>query len=286
MKRYLVMSILSTVSIYANQPSFDCSKVGIHSTEHIICTSNKLMNLDKELADTYKKAKNKAKNLNNLKAMQRGWIKGRNECWKENDEMKCIENAYHSRIHELKKKYAIAEDKTTTEHKQASYSFDKTLSLQGISFHITTTGEGSIRQLTIKPSGLKIDNEAVSKEIDGSVTGAEVADLNADGSPELYIYVTSSGSGAYGSVIAYSTNHKKSMSGITMPELAAGSKDAKGYMGHDEFAVIENSLARRFPIYNENDSNAKPTGGTRQLQYKLKMGEALWQLQRVKSTEF
>ena len=165
-------------------------------------------------------------------------------------------------------------------------SFDKNLSLQGIDFHVTTIGEGSLRQLTIAPRGLTSDNSTISKEIEGIVTGAEVADLNADGSPELYIYVTSAGSGAYGSVIAYSTNHKKSMSSITMAELATGSKDAKGYMGHDEFTLIENSLARRFPIYKENDSNAKPTGGMRQLQYKLKMGEALWQLKLINSTEF
>lgn len=165
-------------------------------------------------------------------------------------------------------------------------SFDKKLSLQGVDFHVTTTGEGSLRQLTITPNGLTSDNSTISKEIEGIVTGAEVADLNADGSPELYIYVTSAGSGAYGSVIAYSTNHKKSMSSIYMAELATGSKDAKGYMGHDEFTVIENSLARRFPIYKENDSNAKPTGGTRQLQYKLKMGEASWQLKLINSTEF
>ena len=56
-------------------------------------------------------------------------------------------------------------------------------------------------------------------------------------------------------------------------------------MGHDEFTVMENSLVRRFPIYKKNDSNAKPTGGTRQIEYKLKMGEASWQLKRVKSTE-
>ena len=165
-------------------------------------------------------------------------------------------------------------------------SFDKNLSLEGVDFHVTTTGEGSLRQLIITPKGLTSDNSTISKEIEGSVTDVEVADLNADGSPELYIYVTSAGSGGYGNVIAYSTNHKKSMSSITMPELATGSKDAKGYMGHDEFTVMENSLVRRFPIYKKNDSNAKPTGGTRQLQYKLKMGEASWQLKRVNSTEF
>jgi len=46
-----------------------------------------------------------------------------------------------------------------------------------------------------------------------------------------------------------------------------------GYMGHDEFAIVETSLVRRFPIYKTGDSNSNPTGGTRQIQYKLKDGE-------------
>ena len=45
-------------------------------------------------------------------------------------------------------------------------------------------------------------------------------------------------------------------------------------MGHDEFTIIETSLARRFPIYKEGDTNNKPTGGNRQIEYKLKDGEA------------
>ena len=34
------------------------------------------------------------------------------------------------------------------------------------------------------------------------------------------------------------------------------------------------SLARRFPIYKDRDTNNNPTGGTRQIEYKLKDGEA------------
>lgn len=50
----------------------------------------------------------------------------------------------------------------------------------------------------------------------------------------------------------------------------------RGYMGHDEFAVGEGSLLRRFPVYREGDNNAAPTGGTRQIRYKLEAGEAGW----------
>jgi hypothetical protein len=61
---------------------------------------------------------------------------------------------------------------------------------------------------------------------------------------------------------------------------------AKGYMGHDEFRVVENSLVRRFPVYRAQDTNAQPTGGTRQIQYQLKAGEAGWILQPKRTDNY
>ena len=63
-------------------------------------------------------------------------------------------------------------------------------------------------------------------------------------------------------------------------------KDSEGSMGHDQFAVVESNLVRRFPLYNRGDSNAKHTGGIRQVTYKLVPGEAIWQLKPVGSIQF
>jgi hypothetical protein len=155
-------------------------------------------------------------------------------------------------------------------------AFDRTLELQGIRFRVTSANEGSINTLHIVPTGLEIDNSPIVRTIDGTVTNAEVADLNADSSPEIYVYVTSAGSGSYGSLVAYSANRRKSLSEIYLPPLTDDKVVSKGYMGHDEFAVVENVLVRRFPVYRDTDINARPTGGTRQLQYKLVSGEAGW----------
>ena len=164
--------------------------------------------------------------------------------------------------------------------------FDQTLSLQGISFHVTSANAGSVNRLRIVPKGLKGDNKPIEKEIDGTVTGAEVADLNADGSPEVYVYATSAGSGSYGSLVAYAANKGKSLSEIYLPPLQDDAKAAKGYTGHDEFKIVENSLVRRFPVYGDKDTNAQPTGGTRQIKYKLKAGEAGWVLKQQRIDNF
>jgi hypothetical protein len=159
---------------------------------------------------------------------------------------------------------------TSSEPVEPKTDFKKTVSYKTISFDITKSGD----TLTIQPSGFESDNTKVSKTIDGTVTNVEVDDVNADGSPELMIYITSAGSGSYGTAIGFSGNNNKSMSEITIPSMADNPKANKGYMGHDEFALVEGTLVQRFPIYKEGDTNSKPTGGMRQIQYKLKNGEA------------
>ena len=166
---------------------------------------------------------------------------------------------------------------------ETAKNFDKVLTLQGITFHVVATNEGSLNQLTIVPTGLEGSNRVIKQEIDGSVTGAQIADINADGSPEIYVYVNSAGSGSYGTLVAYSANNKKSLSGIYLPSLEDDKKNAVGYMGHDEFKIMKSTLSRSFPVYNDGDANCCPKGGTRQLQYKLIAGEAGWQLKLLKS---
>ena len=86
----------------AATPSFDCTKA--HSAaEQLVCQDAGLAALDNELAALYPKAMNQlsAEQQKTEKAMQRGWIKGRNECGKESDSRQCVEESYQLRITEL-----------------------------------------------------------------------------------------------------------------------------------------------------------------------------------------
>jgi hypothetical protein len=163
---------------------------------------------------------------------------------------------------------------------------DRTLALQGITFRVRSANDSSINRLELTPSGLEIDNRPIVREIDGTVTGVEVADLDADGSPEIYVYVSSAGSGSYGSLVAYAANRRKSLSEIHLPPIAGDARIAGGYQGHDRFAVGEGALLRRFPVYRLGDPNAAPSGGMRQIQYKLARGEASWRLRIDRIVEF
>jgi len=86
--------------------------------------------------------------------------------------------------------------------------------------------------------------------------------------------------------VAYAVNNGKSMTPIYVRPLTDNPDAGGGYMGHDEFAVVENHLLQRFPIYLEGDTNAEPSGGMRQLQYRLIRGEAGWLLVTDKIVEY
>ena len=90
-------------------PSYDCTKVEANSIEEMICKDNELSALDRKLSNVYSAAAQKATNEHPpvLKAEQRGWIKGRNECWKADDERACIQYAYQRRIAELEARYRL-----------------------------------------------------------------------------------------------------------------------------------------------------------------------------------
>ena len=159
-----------------------------------------------------------------------------------------------------------------------------TLSLQGVSFQVATKGAGSVQQLAVKAKENGHAFPVVKQELIGSLSGSEVEDLNSDGRPELVLFVTSAGSGSYGSVLAWSASKGHTLLPITMPDLSG--KLAQGYMGHDQFNVVETTLVRRFPIYRAGDTNAKPRGGTRQINYKMVPGEAGFKFKPVSNNTF
>lgn len=82
--------------------SFKCSANMASSVETLICGSEALSALDRQMASTYNTALKKAgSQAKMLKAEQRGWIKGRNDCWKADDKQACIRDSYNQRLVEL-----------------------------------------------------------------------------------------------------------------------------------------------------------------------------------------
>jgi uncharacterized protein len=85
-------------------PSFDCARVAPGTSKATICESKDISILDRELARVYLLAVNATigKAQEELKAMERGWIKSRDECWKAADQNDCVLFAYVDQIATLR----------------------------------------------------------------------------------------------------------------------------------------------------------------------------------------
>lgn len=101
--------LLSIAHAAADGPTFDCKTKGLNSVETLICGDSELTELDKMLAGVFKQATAiDAKVVKGtLPAEQRGWIKGRDDCWKESNLRGCVKDAYLRRTAELQAKYKL-----------------------------------------------------------------------------------------------------------------------------------------------------------------------------------
>jgi uncharacterized protein/heat shock protein HslJ len=105
---FAVSGLLATGFALAQTPAFDCRKAS-GEIEKQICADSELGALDRTLSVVYAAALRKARNEHPpmLKAEQRGWIKGRNACWKAADQQQCVAQAYRLRIAELQARYRL-----------------------------------------------------------------------------------------------------------------------------------------------------------------------------------
>jgi uncharacterized protein len=92
----------------AEGPSFDCDKAS-GSIEEMVCNDDELSALDRKLDRVYAASLKKAISQRPpmLRAEQRGWIKGRNDCWKSKGPRSCVESTYRLRIAELQARYRL-----------------------------------------------------------------------------------------------------------------------------------------------------------------------------------
>ncbi|UHQ21866.1 MliC family protein [Lysobacter sp. 5GHs7-4] len=81
-------------------PSFDCAKAQSEA-ETLVCNDAELAALDRQLAKLWADTQARPNAPASETAKQRGWVKGRDECWKAEDKHRCVRESYQVRIVEL-----------------------------------------------------------------------------------------------------------------------------------------------------------------------------------------
>ncbi|MCB1706811.1 MAG: MliC family protein [Halioglobus sp.] len=86
----------------ASEPAFDCTRAQ-GQVQELVCTDAALASLDRRLAEVYQTVRRTLPDadLPQLKSEQRGWIKGRDDCWKSDNVADCVTLAYQGRTVEL-----------------------------------------------------------------------------------------------------------------------------------------------------------------------------------------
>jgi uncharacterized protein len=115
----LILLLSGTSSAHATLPSFDCAKAQ-GAAQLLVCKDDELAALENETARLFKLARDGPSLANDesrkaeLIATERGWIKGRDECWKADNLRACVASSYVIRIHELRQGYADARSQDDT----------------------------------------------------------------------------------------------------------------------------------------------------------------------------
>jgi hypothetical protein len=156
---------------------------------------------------------------------------------------------------------------TTTPAAPASaVTFRKELRHSDFRFLVQTTGEGAQQQLSLHTEKKGRTLATTTQQLEGRVSDVVVTNLNQNDFPELLIFVSDAGSGSYGQLLGFEYQNQGRRA-VTLPGL--GGPAAKGYQGHDTFEVVGQQVLRHFPVYQEEDANCCPSGGTRTIHYQL-----------------
>ena len=151
--------------------------------------------------------------------------------------------------------------------------FDKTFkdSQSGLSFTVRSKVVPLDHStVTVNVRGFEMEAK-IRKKLDyATVDRAEIADLNGDGMPELYLFTLSMGNGGYQTLLGFAVTKDRRLVPIRYKEPADNAKVMRGYRGFDDYFIVGNELIRRFPVYRGDDEpQCCPTGGHRLLYYKL-----------------
>ena len=115
--------LLAAPAVAQDGPSFDCAKAE-SSAEELVCADADLATLDRRVADRYVAALEVIRGLDSgaaeaeddLRATQRGWIGGRDECWKAEDLRDCVAWSYQRREAELVTQWTLEDPVSTVEY--------------------------------------------------------------------------------------------------------------------------------------------------------------------------
>lgn len=149
---------------------------------------------------------------------------------------------------------------------------DTTMKLGKAGYRVNTSNRNPDKNMvTLSPVGFESGASNVTIEVKGRIKKCEVDDLNNDGFPDLVMYIFPEDVNNKGTVIGVSSDKNQGYAPIIFPDVVDDPKIRTGYMGNDQYMLMEGVLVRRFPLYDT--ATMKPTGSMRQVMYRAQADE-------------
>lgn len=153
----------------------------------------------------------------------------------------------------------------------APFRFHKAVEVKpGLIFDVFSWGRGGVDSvgayLILRSDSTHLKYRSVGGELDGRIVDVWNMDMDADGNPEIFIQAKTPES--YLKMYVYEFSDNGSSQELRFPDLSTSSR--KTYRGQDSVYVKDGRLFREFPLFEQTDSIAKPTGQKKILEYKLR----------------
>jgi uncharacterized protein len=168
----------------AQATSFDCGKAS-SKIEKLICGDEKLSKLDEELNLAYKAALQDKNQSENIRLVQKQWLKERNGC----KELDCLKTAYEARIRDLSGLQMVKESPPVDQSKLVGSNFPKSYATETTVQKLPLTY--SLDQQVCSEAAAMLRQDKVCRPYDSSClpiskdSSAEVNSININGTPTL-----------------------------------------------------------------------------------------------------
>ena len=153
--------------------------------------------------------------------------------------------------------------------------FEETLKDGNISFTVSSPNV-DINTLVIFSKGLEVRNDTFQIEIEGIVNKAEIADINQDGYPEVYVFTQQKEAEEKGNVYVFTSYRNRSYGQAFLREQPRANNLNAEAITTDKYDLENGQLVRKIGSSSEGDqvnNNQRQT-----IIYTLKAGEASYQL--------
>ncbi len=140
----------------------------------------------------------------------------------------------------------------------------------GNSFDVLSWGRGPAETgsfLILASDSAEAKYTTTTGDLDGTITDVFNTDMDVDGNPEILIQAKSKDSTVRTRIYAFEYKDNKAQK-LDFPKLNQSQK--KGYRGEDNFYIKGGVLMREFPVFEGSETDAKPTGEKRILEYGIR----------------